>query len=101
MTEEKVLEQLISVFGDSPFFELWMERYHQIAESKETQIMLMRQAGFTYRKIQKLLSVAPATIQKVVERYNLAYVPLDHVEDVSKQIEQIERRAKEEGIELW
>src|SRR5690625_3100428 len=89
-TEERVMEQLEQLFGQTPFFKRWMPRYYQIRQSPEVQIILMREAGFTYRRIQAILKVAPSTIQHTVERYKINFQPLDHGEDISSQMQPIE-----------
>lgn len=97
----KIKMQLENMFGRTIDWKRWMERYQQIDDSKPTQILLMRNIGFTYRQIQKIVNVSPITIQQSLAQYNLDYIPLRHVETISQQLEDMEYRAKKEGLQLW
>jgi len=99
--ERKVEEQLINLLGDALFWENWFERYFQIAQSKEAQIMLLREAGFSYRDIQKIARVSPSTIQKTLQQFKMEYEPLKYAETIARELDKLEIRMKTEGMPIW
>lgn len=99
--EDKVVDLLRDIFGNSPFFKAWIPRFHQIASSRESQAALFRYAGIPYRTIQSLLKMSPKTIQRIAWYYELNYEPLDHVEDIIQTMQDIEYRLYERKLRLW
>ena len=97
----RAMRELKKVLGDFDVLDLWRERFIQIDESKELQIMLMREAGITYRKIEQLLKVSQATISRVVKSYELNYQPLPGIEALTPSLLGIDEQMKEEGFEIW
>lgn len=99
--ELTVLDQLREILDDSPFWEQWFERYHQIRLSKPTQILLMREAGMTYRKIQKTVGVSATTVQQTLQQLDLDYDALKYSEPITEALRKLEIKIKKHEVELW
>ena len=79
----------------SNFFEDWVNnRFIKIKMSKETQAILLREAGCTYAFIAKYTRKSPNTIKTIVDNYSLNYSidadtakELDHVKLKWREVE--------------
>lgn len=99
--DSKVLEALREMFGDSEIWDYWLERYDQLAQSKELRLLVMRKAGMSYRKIQELENVSPNKISFIVHQFELDYEPLLNSKQINSEMKKIDERLKELNIELW
>lgn len=100
-TEDETINQLNNVLGHYDNWHMWLGRYNQIAASKDTQIMLLRQAKFSYKKIQELIRVSPVRIQDTMELYVLDYESLVFPTQIRLSLDAIESRFKIGGVSLW
>lgn len=100
-TEARVLYKLKEMMKPLAYFDYWMERYYQIDNSKELQVVMLKNLGLTYREIQKLAKVSPNKIKAILNEYELEYTPLEHFKDVAREMDLLEKRMEREGIRLW
>lgn len=72
---EDFLHDVLTHRDSSPtYINQWLDtRYVKIGMSKETQVMMMRHAGFTYRQIALFVHKAPNTIKEILDMYDFNY----------------------------
>lgn len=101
MTEEAVKAHLTSILGEYDYWDGWIERYHQLNESRESQVLLLHRMGASYRDIQHLMRISPNTIQMIINDYDLQLVPLYGTDMLEINMTRLENRLRKEGILLW
>lgn len=103
--KEKVQEELERLLPEESlhpdYWHYWMTRYEELGYSKETQIMLLREAGLTYRVISDLLNVSPNTINRVLNSYTLNYGELEDTNKLSDALTKLGERLEKAGYKLW
>lgn len=83
------------------YIDNWMSRYNQLSTSRETQVMMLKKAGYTYRSIQDIAKVSPTSIRRILDRFSLSFAPLEGSENMTDSLKQLEKRCKTEGIKVW
>lgn len=103
---EKYLYDVISHKDSEPsYINEWIQtRYVKIKMSKETQILMLRHAGFTYRQIALFTNKAPNTIKSTLDMYDFNYKlegkDLAQLELLNKRWEVLEKQLQQMGLEL-
>lgn len=99
---KRELQALLHVEGMHPeYWDLWFARYHELSISRSIQVMMMREVGFSYRKIQSILKIAPTTIQKITQEFDLDYGEMEGTNIIRPKLEALETRLRKAGTEIW
>lgn len=97
-----VKETLKTVLGQNDdFWDMWLQRYYDLSYSREIQIMMLREAGYTYRNIQDTVGVSPSTVQHTLNNYELDYGELEGTNELMKPLSALEARLKKAGTPIW
>lgn len=101
--QDKVFRELknLTEYKDNDYWDEWKERYRDITLSTETQVILMRSAGYTYRVIQNVAKVSPGTIHDIIKQYDLNYHELEKTEKIEDVLTVIGERMRKAGHEIW
>lgn len=83
------------------YFDTWLKRYDTLVASRDTQIMILRELGLTFRAIQSALHCSPSTIQRVLSKYSLNYQELEATYTIAPQMEVVEDKLRKAGTSLW
>jgi len=90
---KKELINLLHVEGMHPdYWTLWMQRYNELITSRAVQVVMMREVGYPYRKIQEILKIAPTTIQKIIQEFDLDYGELEGTHLIQTKLNALESR---------
>ena len=98
----QVSSLLQSTLGQSEeFWENWLHRYQELAYSKEIQIMLLREAGYTYKGIQDALGVSPSTVAYTLNNYELDYGGIEGALELVEPLTALEARLQKAVTPIW
>ena len=74
--EDKIVQHLRDVFPNPYKVQQWYhQRYLMMKENKPVAVILALRAGITYRRIQKIIQVAPNTIVEIRANYSDMNIP--------------------------
>lgn len=101
---EKIQEVLFDTLhthnlpGD--YWKRWVKRYETITLSKEVQIALYREAGYSYRQIKDIMGVSPNTVQRIISQYEIDYKELEDTHLLENNLKRLDARLRKVGITI-
>lgn len=99
--KELLMELLHTKEIDPAYWDVWMNRYKTLIQSRDVQVSMLRSAGFTYKKIQDVLGVSPNTVQRIMMKYEIDYTELPATALIEDNLARLEARLKKGGVALW